>query len=542
MMSPSPLFASLAVLALLSLTGCDRPAAPEPSRQSAETPPITERVLRRGNGGDPGSLDPQAAADHYGHEIQRDLFEGLTSEAADGTLIPGVAERWSVSPDGLTYRFVLREAARWSDGSPVRAKHFVAAFRRAVDPATASPSADLFRVIANADRILRGQPTRPNSVSPLAGRMNLEVRLDSPVPFFPALVTHTAFSPRHPAPPVARGAEQPYAVSNGPYRFHEWVPNGQIVVVRNPHYWDRAAVQIDRVVYYPIAAESDEFLRYRAGDLDITASVPASQIANLQLERPDELFVAPYLGTYFIGLNLQRPPFAGNPDLRLALSLAIDRDALAHKVLMDTQAPAYGLVPHGTAGYQSQTLSWASTPIAERRDRARALYARATQGRTEPIRVRVIYGSSQLVRSVLVAVAAMWKETFGLKVEIETEEFRTYLDRQRDPNRWEAVRFAWVADYNDASTFLDLFREGNPNNVFGYANPRFDALLAQAQRTIDPAARAQLLQQAERLLLEEQAFIPVFHMRAKRLVSPRVVGFQMTGLNRIYSRHLQLRD
>jgi len=541
-MVPSRAFAPLALLGLLALAGCDRSAAPDRAAQSAGTPTAAERVLRRGNGGDPGSLDPQAGADHYGQEIQRDLYEGLTSEAADGLVIPGVAERWSVSPDGLTYRFVLRAPARWSDGSPVLAEHFVAAFRRAVDPRTISPAADLFRVIANAEGIVLGQLEAAELGVVALGPNELEVRLENPVPFFPALVTHPAFSPRHPSPPVARGVEQPYAVSNGPYRFHEWIPNGQIVVVRNPHYWDRAAVQIDRVVYYPIAAESEEFLRYRAGDLDITAAVPANQIANLQRERPGELVMAPYLGTYFIGLNLQRTPFFGNADLRRALSLAIDRDALAQQVLKGTQAPAYGLVPAGTAGFEPQSHPWASTPIEERRALARTLYARATAGHTEPIRVRLIYGSSQLVRSVLVAVAAMWKETLGLEVEIVTEEFRVYLDTQRDPNRWEALRFAWVADYNDASTFLELFRQGNPSNVFGYANPRFDALLAQAQRTLDPTARAQLLQEAERLLLEEQAFIPVFHMLSKRLVSPRVVGFQMTPLNRIYSRHLQLRD
>jgi oligopeptide transport system substrate-binding protein len=252
--------------------------------------------------------------------------------------------------------------------------------------------------------------------------------------------------------------------------------------------------------------------------------------------------MGPYLGTYFIGLNLQRPPFADNPDLRLALSLAIDRDALAQQVMHGAQAPAYGLVPPGTAGYVPQSPQWAATPIEERRALAREIFARATQGRSEPIRLRIIYGSSQLVRSVLVAVAAMWKQAFGVQVEIVSEEFRVYLQTQRDPNRWEALRMAWVADYNDASTFLELFRQGNPSNVFGYASPRFDAVLERAQRTPDLSARAELLQEAERMLLAEHAFIPLFHMRAKRLVSPRVEGFQVTPLNRIYSRHLRLRD
>lgn len=319
----------LVLSSALLVAACDRPATPvaEPPSSAPAHAATTERVLRRGNGGDPGSLDPQLAADHYAHQIQRDLYEGLVSEAPDGSLVPGVARRWSVSADGLVYRFELRADARWSDGSPVVAENFVTALRHAATPSTGAPAADLLRSISNAPRVLAGELPPPSlgvrAISPL----ELEIKLESPTAYFLSQVTHPVFYPRHPDAPGASPAPT-YSVSNGAFQFKDWVPNAQIEVVRNPHYWDRAAVQLDRVVFYPIASEAAEYLRYRAGDLDLTASLPTNRIAEVRRDRPSELSMEPFLGTYYLGLNLSRPPFAGNADLRRALSLAIDREVL----------------------------------------------------------------------------------------------------------------------------------------------------------------------------------------------------------------------
>ena len=471
----APPFGVACLLATLLLVGCGgspEAVAPKPGRADA----MPERVLRRGNGGDPGSLDPQLAGDHYSHQIQRDLYEGLVSEAPDGSIVPGVASRWTVSADGLVYRFNFRPEARWSDGSPVLAEHFVDALRHAATPATGAPAADLLRSILNATRILAGEfppaALGVRAISPL----ELEITLESPTAFFLSQLTHPVFYPRHPAARAAQPASN-YAVSNGPFLFKEWVPNSHIELVRNPHYWDQATVHLDRVLFYPVASEATEYLRYRAGDLDITASLPSSRIAEIRRDRPGELRMAPYLGTYFLGLNLARPPFADNPDLRRALSLAIDREALNDRVLFGTQRPAWGLVPPGTPLYSPQRDPAAMQTQAERMGLARTLFARATAGRTQPIKVRVIYGNSDLVRNALIAIASMWKEAFGIEVDVYSEEFRVFLETQKDPDQWQIVRMAWVADYNDPLTFLETFRSGNAANVYGYRNSRFDALL-----------------------------------------------------------------
>lgn len=525
---------------LLGLAACDRtpdtPAAPASSPQ----PSAAESLLRRGNFGDPGSLDPQLAIDTGAYDILRDLYEGLLSEAPDGRLSPAASAAWTVSPDGRVYRFTLRPEARWSDGAPVRAEHFVTAMRHAVDPASASPAADLLRPITGARQILAGD-RHPETLGVRAvDPLTLEIVLDEPTAYFLSLLTHAVFYPRHPA--AGTDGTPTHTISNGPYRFRQWVPNGYIEVDRNPHYWDRENVRIGRVLYYPIASEANEFLRYRAGDLDITTSVPVSSLPDLRRERPSELRIGPYLGTYFLALNLQRPPFAGNPELRRALSLAIDREALARQVLRDSQIPAWGLVPPGTANYDPQRDAAYALPQSERLAKARELYASATAGLSKPLKLRVIYGNSDSVRSTLIAIASMWREAFGLELDVYTEEFRVYLETQKDPDQWQVLRYAWVADYNDAFSFLELFRSDSPTNVFGYREPRFDALLASSQRIQDPLQRASVLQEAEALLVADAAFIPLFHMQSRRLVSPRVTGFVPTPLNRIYSKHLAVSD
>jgi oligopeptide transport system substrate-binding protein len=494
-------------------------------------------MLRRGNGGEPSTLDPQRSGDHYSDEILRDLFEGLVTEAPDGSLQPGTATTWTVSPDGLTYTFTLRDNAKWSDGSPHVADDFVRAFRVAVTPATAAPAADLLRPIAGAAAALTGS-AEPSSLGVEATDAHtVVIHLESPTGYFLSALTHPMFFPRH---PTADQANRPAVerVGNGPYQLVNWAPNDHIEVRKSSTYWDASHVNIDRVRFYPIATESDEFLRYRAGDLDMTAAVPTNQLETARKERPKELRLSPYLGTYFLGFNMQRPPFAGNADLRRALSLAIDRDVIASRVLNGAQRTATSLVPVGTANYASQSDPALLEAKATRLKLAKELFAKATAGKPALPKIRLIYGNSETVRSALVAVAAMWKEAFGIDVDIVTEEFKVFLDTQKNPDSWEMVRMAWVADFNDPVTFLQLFRSDDPSDIFGYRSPRYDELLSEAERTVDPAARLALLEQAERLLLDDAALIPLFHMQAKRMVSPRVVGFHATPLNRTYSKHL----
>jgi len=282
--------------------------------------------------------------------ILRDAYEGLTSVARDGGVAPGVASSWTVSADGLEYRFEIRPEARWSNGDPVAAGDFVAAWQRLVDPATASQYAQLLEPVGNASRIVTGELPAGSLGVEAKGERLLVVRLERPTAYFPALLLHPATFPVHRPTLASRGpafARPGTAVTNGAYVPVEWQVGAFVRSVRNRFYWDDPGTAIDAVRYQHVADLGTELTRYRAGGLDVTYSLPPGKLARLPPELAARLHVGPQLGVYYYGFALDREPFAGNPALRRALAMAIDRDILARKVLGDGEQPAYGWVPPG---------------------------------------------------------------------------------------------------------------------------------------------------------------------------------------------------
>ena len=250
-------------------------------------------ILRRGIGGEPASLDPGAAVDTFSFEVIRDLYEGLTTEAADGAVVPGVASSWTVNASGTQYAFHLRPDALWSNGKRIRAQDFVESWRRVVDPKRASPVADILRPIVGASAIIQGR-LPPSSLGATAAQDDLlVVNLERPTPYFPQLLTHSATFPVY-SDESAKSHNPINWVSNGPYVLSNWTPGSTISLRRNVSYWDRANVRIPNVEYIPIPDENAEYRQYRAGQLDITESVPSSALNIVRAERPNELFVAPF--------------------------------------------------------------------------------------------------------------------------------------------------------------------------------------------------------------------------------------------------------
>jgi oligopeptide transport system substrate-binding protein len=481
-------------------------------------------------------LDPGKAVDTYSFEVIRDLYEGLATEAADGELQPGVAAAWEVSPSGTEYTFDLRENARWSNGQKVRAQDFVSAWRRVVDPKRASPVADLLRPIANAAEIIAGQ-LPPEKLGVYAQRDDrLVVQLTQPAPYFLQLLTHSATFPTYGQETQGKNANN--WVSNGPYVLADWTPGASILLKKNPEYWDHDNVRITGVEYIPISDESSELNRYRAGQLDVTQSVPPSAIPLIRKEFPNDLLVAPFLGTVYYALNLHTQKPFGNQLLRKALAMSIDRVVLTKTVLNFGQTPAYGFVPPGTWNYDQQHWSWQSMPDTARIEESRRLYATAGYSATNPLHLRVLLNANPEIKKLSVAIASMWKEELGVNTELIDEEYRVFLDSRKDASRWDVARLSWVADYNDAGNFLDIFRSRSPNNDAGYSDPQFDSLLDEAATTSDPAYRKGLLEKAEDLMLADYPVIPVYFYSSKRLIKPYVKGARTNPLNRLYSKHL----
>jgi oligopeptide transport system substrate-binding protein len=521
---------------LLTLLGC----SPNPGRSSdkaiAPEPPV---VLRRGLGGEPASLDPASAADTFSFEVTRDLYEGLASEAPDGTVLPGVASKWVISATGTQYTFTLRPDAKWSNGSPVRAQDFVEAWRRVVDPKRASPVADTLRPVAGAAAILLGQ-LPPSSLGVTAVRDDLlVVNLERPAPYFPQLLTHSATFPVF-SEETAKSHNPKNWVSNGPYVLSSWTPGSILKLQKNLRYWDATKVQIPNVDYILIPDENAEFRQYRAGQLDVTQSVPSSALDLVRAERPNELFVTPFLGTAYYVLNLRSQFFATNLNLRKSLALAMDRKALENTILPFGQRPAYGFVPPGTWNYDPQSWDWLNITDQERTAEARRLYILAGFSPHRPLHLRVLINSNNSVKQVAIAVASMWKQTLGIDTEIIDEEYRVFLDSRRDTSRWEVARLGWTADYNDAGNFLDTLRSGSANNNARYERPQYNELLDRAASSSDPLVRRRLLEDAEKMMLSDYPILPIYFYSSKRLIQPRVRGVTANPLNRLYSKHLMI--
>jgi oligopeptide transport system substrate-binding protein len=436
-----------------------------------------EMVYRMATMGEPKSLDPHLVSGTWENHIVGDQFMGLLTDAADTKPVPGAAESWTISDDGLTYTFRLRDH-KWSDGKPVAAEDFVYSFRRILDPATAAEYASILYPIKNAEAINSGKNKDLTSLGVKAvDARTLEVTLENPTGYFLELLTHyTAFPvPKHVIDKHGPDWVKPgNIVSNGPFRIIEWTPNSRVVAERNPEFYDAASVKFDQVIYYPDEDRNAVTKRFRAGEIDFVDDFASEQIDFLRRELPKETRVHPYLGTYYYPINGKKPPF-DNPKVRRALSLAIERVAITDKVLKTGELPAYGVVPPGTGDYgEPYVPDWAKLSFKERQDMARQLLEEAGFSPDNPLKFTLSYNTSENHKRIAVAAQAMWK-AIGVQTELVNREVKVHYDELKQHN-FDVARAAWVADYNDPQNFLYLLEtRTGPNNYGQFSNPDFAA-------------------------------------------------------------------
>jgi oligopeptide transport system substrate-binding protein len=328
-------------------------------------------------------------------------------------------------------------------------------------------------------------------------------------------------------------------VSNGAFVLKEWLQGSYIRVERNTHYWGNAANKIDGVKFLQLADENAELRAYRAGELHCTYVLPRGQFDWIRENLGAELHVSPQLSTYYYGFNLDRAQFAKHPQLRQALSMAIDRERLANSVLRMGELPAYGWVPPGMYNYTAQTFDYAAMPLPARIEAARKLLAEAGFTREKPLRFELRYNTGEVHTKVAVAVASMWKEALGVEAQLAAVEFKTLFDDIERRNV-DVYRFSWVGDYNDPYTFLQYFKGAFGINLTHYASAAYDALLAEASRQTEAAKRRALLEQAERLMLADHPMIPLYYYVNKHLVKPALLGWYDNVMNVVYSQDLEL--
>ena len=550
--------ATLALLAatVLTLAACGDPAGtsgdearaalPESAEQAAASPePEGPDFLRRGISAEPESLDPHLARSVPAAKVLGDLFEGLLTLGPDGSLQPGAAAGWETADDGLTWTFRLREGLRWSNGDPLTAEDFVWSFRRLVDPATGAFYASNLAPLAGAGAIIAGDAPPETLGVDAPDPLTVVIRLAHPLGDLLHRLAHPSAAPVHRPSVEQWGDDYPAPerlVGNGPYRLVERVIGGHIGLEKNGFYRDPVSVPIERVRYYPLEDENVEYNRYRAGELDVTARVPAPVFEDVGIERPGELRVAPYLGVYYVGFNLNEPPFRDAPGLRRALSLAVDRERLAEAVLGRGEQPAWSWVPAAVRDYTPARFRYAGATAEERADEARRLYREAGYGPDRPLSFQLRYNTSDENRRIAAALQSMWREVLGARVELVNQEFRVLIAETRRGDVPGMFRGSWIADYDDAGNFLTVLTSDSSANQFGYANPAYDSLVAAAMRERGEEERAALFANAEQVLLADHPVLPLFFYVSKHLVHPRVRGWVDNPLDYHYSRYLRLRE
>ncbi len=504
-----------------------------------------DMVLHRGNGTEPETIDPAKSTGVTENAIENDLFEGLVTFSPDGKEVPGVAESWEISDDGTVYTFHLREDAMWSNGDPVTANDFVYSFRRTVDPATASDYAPILSPIVNASAIIAGENTDFSSLGVTAvDDRTLQITLTAPTPYILGLLTHNVAFPVHQATIEEFGDEWTRPgnmVGNGAFMLEDWVPQSQLTVVKNQNFHAADEVALDKIVFYPTEDLAEELKRYRAGELDITYDVPSDQVTWLEENMADEFHNTPYLGTYYYVINLTKEPLGNEIQIRQALSLAIDREILTEKITQAGELPAYAWVPPDIAGYTQQATFYKDMSQDERNSHAAVLMEEAGYGPDNPLQIELLYNTSDNHKKIAVAIASMWKK-IGVETTLTNQEWKVYLE-SRDQKNYQVARAAWIGDYADPLNFLELFlSDAGERNDAGYVNPEFDRLLAEAANTVDPAARMMLLEQAEKIFLDDIALIPIYHYTSQHMISPQVTGWEFNILDVHLGRYIALAD
>ena len=500
----------------------------------APVPSLALTVLNRGNGAEIKSLDPHFIDGINESNVEGDILIGLMTMDAAARPIAGAATSWTVSPDGKTWTFHLRDHV-WSDGRPVTAEDFVFAWQRLLDPRTGASYAYNLWVVRNAHAISTGK-LPPSSLGVHAtDDRTLVVTLEHPAAYLPELLTHdTAYPlPRHVVLAKGNGWSRPgNFVGNGPYVPREWIPNDHITLVRNPRFYDAAHVHIDVVNYFPTADSNAALRQFRAGELDTQTPIPLTQIGWLRRNMPNLVHTKPFLGLSYISINLRHPPL-NDLRVRRALNLAFNREIVTEKVLRLGEPPAYGIVPPATANYPGeQSYDFRPLPPAARLAKARWLMNQAGYGPDNPLRLNFETFDEPNNKRIAAVLQAMLRDIW-VYIDIDAIDSAVH-GRNMIEGNYDLGAASWFADFNDASNFLDLLRSDAGNNYGGYRNPAFDAMLDAAQREPDAKRRGRILAAAERMALKDYPWIPMRFRTTQDLVQSYVKGWVDNGrdLNR----------
>jgi oligopeptide transport system substrate-binding protein len=498
-------------------------------------------------GSEPRTLDPQEAQGVTEHHIIMAMIEGLVAPNIDdqSKVVPGMADRWQHNDDYSVWTFHIGEDRKWSNGDPVTAEDFVFSYKRMLTASFGAQYSDNLFILKGAEDYYRGKITDFSQVGVKAlDSHTLRIELVGPTPYLLSLVQHDSWLPVNPKVILKFGnidtrdskwTRAENYLANGPFKMKSWRPNDVIEVVRNPLYWDAANVKLNGINFYSIENGNTQERAFQAGQLHKTDQVPLDKVPYYRRMRPELIRIDPSEGVYFYRINIARKPL-NDPKVRLALNLAIDRDAIVKNILREDQKPASGYTPPGMGDYQ---------PLDKMHydpERARQLLAEAgyPNGKGFP-KFTVHFNTSESHRAIAEAIQQMWKEELNIDVGLENQEWKVYLDTQNNKN-YDLSRSGWIGDFMDPVTFLSMWTTGNGNNNTNWGSPKYDAFIEQAARTGDPKARLEILHQAEDLFLSEAPVVLVYWYTNAYLLQPSVQNWNPLVLGNHNYKYIDLKS
>ena len=501
-------------------------------------------MFYRGNDGDPETLDHHGTSTTSEARIMDDLYSGLVDFSGDAKVIPGTAERWDISSDGLTYKFYLREDANWSNGDPVTAHDFVFAFRRLMDPATAAKYATILYPMKNAEKVNSGKLAPTQLGVKAVDNKTLLIELEQATPYFLDQLTHTTGKPLHQKSVKAlddQFVKPGNMVTNGAYTLESYILNDRIVIKKNKEFYDADTVAIEEIHYIPFEDRSTCVRAWEAGEVHVCSDLPAQELERLK-DYGESLRIVPYLGTYYYTLSTY-DKLLSDPDIRRAMSMVIDRDFLAEEI-WPGMIPAESFVPTGINNYStgSPKTDYFNMSMLDREDAAIAIMAKKGISKKNPVTVELMYNSGENHKNTATAIADMWSE-IGINITYKIRDAAAHYAYLRDLGDVQIARAGWIGDYSDPQNFLFLLESHNTGfNYARYNNPEYDALMVSAANELDLEKRAQILNQAETLVMRDTPFLPIFYYSSFTLISPLLEGWHSNVLNKNASRFLSFKD
>uniref|UniRef100_UPI0006D15BFF ABC transporter substrate-binding protein n=1 Tax=Clostridium sp. NkU-1 TaxID=1095009 RepID=UPI0006D15BFF len=487
-------------------------------------------------GPNPETIDPALNSAVDGANIIVHAFEPLMIVDSENKIVGGQAESYDVSEDGLTYTFHLRDGLKWSDGTPLTAEDFVFSWKRLADPNTAAPYAgDMLGYVKGYEEAAAGNLDALALTAP--DDKTFVVELSVPCVYFSKLITHASMVPVQKAAIEASGDQwtlkpETY-VSNGPLKMAEWVPGSHITFAKNENYWNAEKVTLNTLKFVLMEDGNATYSAYQAGEVSMIKTLPTEEIPSLR--ETEDFQIGSTMGTYYISFQTQKEPF-NNPDVRKALSLAIDRDYVANTVMQGIYAPATNFVGPGISDEENGSSFEEVTRKNNGGDffnvadhdadiaKAKELLAKAGYPDGQGFPTIEYMTNDQLFHKPLAEyLQSCWKEALGVNMDIKIVEWSTFTPTRRAGD-FQIARNGWLYDYDDPSNMLNLLKSTSGNNDGKYNNPEVDKKLDEANSTPDVSKHYALLHEAENMILEDSAIAPVAYYSQPWLQDPKLKG------------------